>query len=152
MNQHIKQSMAAGLFAAALVGCSTMTPNPLSSITKSDFGKTPDGQSVELYTLHNSKGSEACIMTYGGTVQKLVMPDKNGTMEDVVLGFDTLDGYVTDKNYFGALIGRYGNRIGKAQFKIDGVTYTLAKNNGENTLHGGVIGFNKARKNEQESN
>lgn len=144
MNKHIKQSLAAGLLAASLVGCSTMSPNPKSSVTKSDFGTTPSGKPVELYTLRNSKGAEACIMTYGGIVQKLVMPDKNGKMEDIVLGFDSLDGYTgTNDPYFGALIGRYGNRIGGAQFTLEGKTYTLAKNNNGNTLHGGIKGFDK---------
>lgn len=144
MNQHIKQSMAAGLLAVTLVGCSTMTPNPLSSVTKSDFGTTPDGQQVDLYTLRNSKDAEACIMTYGGIVQKLLMPDKNGKLADVVLGYDTLDGYTgTNDPYFGALIGRYGNRIGGATFTLEGKTYTLAKNNNGNSLHGGLKGFDK---------
>jgi aldose 1-epimerase len=146
--KHIKQSLAAGLLATTLVGCATMSSNTTSSITKSDFGKTPDGQAVELYTLHNSKGAEADIMTYGGIVQKLVVPDRSGKMADVVLGFDSLDGYtrasyVKACPYFGALIGRYGNRIGGATFPLEGQTYTLAKNNGANSLHGGLKGFDK---------
>ena len=137
--------MAAGLLAVALVGCTTMSPSTSkSTITKSDFGKTPDGQSVELYTLRNSKGAEADIMTYGGAVQKLIMPDKDGKMADIVLGFDTLDGYTgTNCPYFGALIGRYGNRIGAGTFSLEGQTYTLPKNNNGNTLHGGLKGFDK---------
>jgi aldose 1-epimerase len=151
MNQHAKQSLAAGLLMAALAGCSTMnapTPTPPASITKIDYGRTPDGRPVDLYTLRNSKGAEARIMTYGGIVEKLVVPDKNGKLDDVVLGFDTLDGYTSDYYlahcpYFGALIGRYGNRIGGAQFTVEGHTYTLATNNGPNTLHGGIKGFDK---------
>lgn len=144
MNQHIKQTMAVGLLAVTLTGCTTMTPNPASTITKSDFGTTPDGQHVDLYTLRNSKGAEACIITYGGRVQKLIMPDKHGNMADIVLGYDTLDGYTgTNDPYFGALIGRYGNRIGGAQFTLEGKTYTLAKNNNGNSLHGGLKGFDK---------
>jgi len=149
MKHYIKQSMVAGLLAAVLVGCSTMTSsNKPSTITKADFGKTPDGQSIELYTLRNSRGAEACIMTYGGILQKLVMPDASGKFTDVVLGFDTLDGYtresyVTNCPYFGGLIGRYGNRIGGATFKLEGKTYTLAKNNNGNSLHGGIKGFDK---------
>ncbi len=141
--------MAAGLLAVSLVGCSTMSStNNSSTITKADFGKTPDGQAVELYTLRNSKGAEADIMTYGGIVQKLLMPDKNGKFADVVQGFDTLDGYTAESYvkacpYFGALIGRYGNRIGGATFQLEGQTYTLAKNNNGNSLHGGVKGFDK---------
>ncbi|MDR3377889.1 MAG: galactose mutarotase [Verrucomicrobiae bacterium] len=151
MNHHIKQTMAAGLLVASLAGCATImtSSNNKSSITKSDFGKTPDGQAVELYTLRNAKGAEADIMTYGGTLQKLIVPDKDGKFADVVLGFDTLDGYTNPKYvkaapYFGALIGRYGNRIGGATFNLEGQTYTLAKNNNGNSLHGGLKGFDKA--------
>jgi aldose 1-epimerase len=149
MIQYIKQSTAAGLLATCLVGCTTMLPpNTNSTVTKSDFGTTPDGQAVELYTLRNSKGAEADIMTYGGIVQKLIMPDKDGKFADVVLGFDNLDGYTrgtyaTNCAYFGALVGRYGNRIGGATFTLEGQTYTLAKNNNGNSLHGGLKGFDK---------
>ena len=149
MKHHITQTVAAGLVAATLVGCSSMsTHNSNSSITKADFGKTPDGQAVEIYTLHNSKGAEARIMTYGGIVQSLKMPDKDGQFADVVLGFDTLDGYVNPTYlkgcpYFGALIGRYGNRIGAGKFTLEGQTYTLAGNNNGNSLHGGLKGFDK---------
>ena len=153
MNHHIIQIMAAGLLAASLAGCSPMsTPNTTtttkSTVTKADFGKTPDGTAVEIYTLRNSKGAEACIMTYGGIVQKLLMPDKSGKLADIVLGFDTLGGYTDAKYvgacpYFGALIGRYGNRIGGAKFTLEGKTFQLATNNGPNSLHGGVKGFDK---------
>jgi len=113
------------------------------STTKSSFGKTPEGEAIELYTLTNKNGVEAAITNYGGAVVSLKVPDREGNLGDVVLGYDSVDGYVADKNYFGAIIGRYGNRIGHAQFSLAGKTYTLAKNNGENTLHGGVRGFNK---------
>ncbi|HYL86041.1 MAG TPA: aldose epimerase family protein [Candidatus Angelobacter sp.] len=112
--------------------------------TKSSFGKTPEGAQVDLYTLTNKNGVAVAIANYGGAVVSLKVPDRNGSLEDVVLGYDSADGYVNDKNFFGALIGRYGNRIGHAQFSLDGHTYTLAKNNGENSLHGGIKGFNKA--------
>ncbi len=114
------------------------------STTKKSFGKTPDGQAVDLYVLTNKTGAEACITNYGGAVVSLKVPDRNGKLADVVLGYDTADGYVNDKAYFGAIVGRYGNRIAHAQFVLDGKTHTLAKNNGENTLHGGIKGFNKA--------
>ncbi len=114
------------------------------STKKSSFGKSPDGEPVDLYVLTNKNGVEAAISTYGGVVVSLKVPDRSDKLGDVVLGFDSVDGYVSDKSYFGALIGRYGNRIGHAQFTLDGKTYTLAKNNGENTLHGGIKGFNKA--------
>ena len=141
--------MAAGLLAAFLAGCAFMSnSNSSSTITKADFGKTPDGTPVEIYTLRNSKGAEARIMTYGGIVQKLTMPDKNGKFDDIVLGFDNLDGYLSpaylkSNPYFGALIGRYGNRIGGAKFTLEGQNYTLATNNGPNSLHGGLKGFDK---------
>ena len=129
-----------------LGGCATHS-STASNVTQKPFG-TADGQPVTLYTLHNAKGAEADIMTYGGIVEKLIMPDRSGNMADVVLGFDSLDGYTSDAYlkacpYFGALIGRYGNRIGNAQFMLEGQTYHLAPNNNGNTLHGGVKGFDK---------
>jgi aldose 1-epimerase len=104
----------------------------------------PWGKS-DLYTLRNSKGAEATITTYGARVVTLKMPDKAGKFDDIVLGFDNLDGYLQTPPppYFGATIGRYGNRIAGGQFMLDGKTYTLAKNNGDNSLHGGKIGFDK---------
>jgi len=114
------------------------------STTKKSFGKTPDGQPADLFVLTNKNGAEVSITNYGGAVVSLKVPDRGGKLADVVLGYDGIDGYVNDKSYFGALVGRYGNRIGHAQFVLDGKTYTLAKNNGENSLHGGVKGFNKA--------
>jgi aldose 1-epimerase len=148
MNQPLTNAMAAGLLAVTLVGCETMSPNPASTITKADFGKTPDGQPVEIYTLHNAKGMTATIMTYGGIVTSLKVPDKNGTFADVVLGFDSLDdytkpSYVGSCPYFGALIGRYGNRIALGKFSLDGAEYNLPTNNAPNTLHGGPKGFDK---------
>jgi aldose 1-epimerase len=118
-------------------------PQP-GSTTKKSFGKIPDGQSVDLYVLTNKSGAEASITNYGGAVVSIKVPDRNGKLADVVLGYDNVDGYVNDKVYFGAIVGRYANRIARAQFVLDGKTYTLAKNNGENSLHGGVKGFNKA--------
>jgi aldose 1-epimerase len=112
-------------------------------ISKSPFGKTPDGTPVEIYTLRNRNGLEARIMTYGGIVQSLTVPDQNGKMGDIVLGYDNLDGYIKSSPYFGALIGRYGNRIAKGKFTLDGVEYTLATNNAPNSLHGGLKGFDK---------
>jgi aldose 1-epimerase len=131
-----------GIAAACFTGCSTMN-KPKGTITQADFGQTPDGKPVVLYTLRNESGAEADIMNYGGIVQKLMMPDRNGNFADVVLGYDNLQGYIDKTPYFGALIGRYGNRIGAAQFTLNGQTYTLAKNNNGNTLHGGVKGFDK---------
>jgi aldose 1-epimerase len=115
---------------------------------KESFGKTNDGQEVYLYTLTNQNGVTAKITNYGGIVTSLITPDKNGQMGDVVLGFDAVSGYQSDAYlksmpYFGAIIGRYGNRIAKGKFILDGKEYTLATNNGENHLHGGIKGFDK---------
>jgi aldose 1-epimerase len=107
------------------------------------FGKMPSGEQVNLYTLRNAKGVEAAITSYGARVVSLKVPDRSGKFEDVVLGFDQLDGYLKDNPYFGAIVGRYGNRIAKGEFTLDGAKYTLARNNGENTLHGGLKGFDK---------
>jgi aldose 1-epimerase len=114
-----------------------------AKITKESFGQTTDGHSVDLYTLTNSRGAEVKITNYGGTVTSLKVPDRNGKFDDIVLGFDNLDGYLKATAYFGAIIGRYGNRIGKGRFTLHGVEYKLATNNGENHLHGGIKGFDK---------
>jgi len=111
-----------------------------SKMQKQSFGKTDDGQQVDLYTLKNQHGMEAAITNYGGTVVTLKVPDRNGKLDDVVLGYDKLEDYAAGKAYFGAIIGRYANRIAHAQFTLNGTTYTLAKNDGDNHLHGG---FNK---------
>jgi aldose 1-epimerase len=114
-----------------------------SAPKKESFGKTREGRAVELYTLTNRNGVEAKITTYGGTVVSLKVPDRAGKLDDVVLGFDRLEDYQKNTAYFGALIGRYGNRIAKGRFTLDGVEYKLTTNNGENHLHGGVKGFDK---------
>ena len=107
------------------------------------FGKTADGQPVEVYTLTNANGMEVKAITYGCIITSLKVPDRAGKLADVVLGYDTLDGYLKDSPYFGAVVGRYGNRIAKGQFTLDGKTYKLATNNGPNHLHGGNKGFDK---------
>jgi aldose 1-epimerase len=112
-------------------------------ISKESFGKTADGASVDLYTLTNRNGMEAKITNYGGIVTTLTAPDRNNKYADVVLGFNDLESYLKGGPYFGALIGRYGNRIAKGRFTLDGVEYKLAVNNGENHLHGGIKGFDK---------
>ena len=110
---------------------------------KDSFGKLPNGDPADLYTLTNSNGVSVSITTYGGRVVALKTPDKKGAVADIVLGFDSLDGYLGDNPYFGALIGRYGNRIGKAQFTLAGKVYKLFANDGPNSLHGGKQGFDK---------
>jgi aldose 1-epimerase len=114
-----------------------------SSIIKAAFGQTPGGVPVEIYTLRNAEGAAARIMTYGGIVQSLRTPDRKAHLDDVVLGYDNLQGYIDENPYFGCLVGRYGNRIGGAKFTLEGQTYTLATNNGPNSLHGGWKGFDK---------
>ena len=110
---------------------------------KKSFGKLPDGTEIEQYTLRSAKGATAKVITYGATLTELWMPDKSGKRADVVLGFDNLDGYLGDHPFFGATVGRYGNRIAKGKFSIDGHEYSLFLNNGPNSLHGGKVGFNR---------
>lgn len=116
-----------------------------TKLDKQPFGKSADGQEVFLYTFTNSSGMEVKITNYGGTITSIKVPDRNKNFGDVVLGFDSLEGYQqpANKSYFGALIGRYGNRIGKGEFQLGGKLYHLALNNGPNSLHGGLIGFDK---------
>lgn len=122
----------------------TDAPESPFTVSEASFGSTPEGEAVTLYTFSNKSGMEVKIMNYGGIVTSLKVPDKNGNVEDVVLGFDNLDDYITKKSpYFGAIVGRYGNRIAKGKFTLDGTEYNLAINNGENHLHGGLIGFDK---------
>ena len=113
-------------------------------MTKSPFARTKDGVSVDLITLRNDAGTEIGILTYGGVIQTLKTVDRTGTLDDIVLGFDTLALYEEKSPFFGTLVGRYGNRIANGRFTLDGQTYSLAKNNGPNHLHGGNKGWDKA--------
>ncbi|NLB16293.1 MAG: galactose mutarotase [Clostridiales bacterium] len=113
------------------------------SITKTHYGKMPDGSDVFAYTLTNDSGSSVKILNLGGIVESVIVPDKNGKHDDICCGFDTVDGYLNGGGYFGALVGRCANRIGGARFTLNGVEYQLAKNDGENHLHGGDIGYNR---------
>ena len=115
----------------------------VNKIKKTVFGTLPDGRVADQYTLKNANGMEVKISNYGGVITHWTAPDKDGKFEDIVLGFDSLAGYFTPPPYFGAIIGRYGNRIAKGKFTLDGKNYQLAKNNGENHLHGGLIGYDK---------
>ena len=115
----------------------------LVNVNKEFFGKTSDGANVDQYTLKNSNGMEVSVISFGGIITSLKAKDRDGKNEDVVLGFDNLGDYENKSPYFGALIGRYGNRIKEGKFSLDGVEYKLAKNNGENHLHGGLKGFDK---------
>ena len=125
--------------ALGVVGLSSQA----ASIKKQPFGKIQAGKQVELYTLTNSKGVVATITNYGGILTSLTVPDRAGKLGDVVLGFASAEAYVPNPPYLGALIGRYGNRIGGAKFTLDGVEYKLPQNDGKNTLHGGTKGFDK---------
>ena len=122
---------------------SNYVSNSKAQIKPEAFHRTIDGSQVDLYTLKNSNGLEANITNYGGIVVSLTVPDKSGKLGDVVLGYDTLNDYIGNTPYFGALIGRYGNRIAKGRFTIGGVEYQLAQNNDSNALHGGRKGFDK---------
>jgi aldose 1-epimerase len=142
--------MIGTLAAFALGACSTKpgsestTPaTPGATMKNEPFGKMPDSTTVDLFTLTNATGVSTSITTYGGRVVTLKVPDKKGALGDVVLGFDHLDGYLAENPFFGALVGRYGNRIGKAQFTLEGKVYKLAANDGPNSLHGGKKGFDK---------
>ncbi|HEY4816313.1 MAG TPA: aldose epimerase family protein [Candidatus Acidoferrum sp.] len=126
-----------------LLACSLSSQGMRGTIRKQSFGKTASGEQIDLYTLSNKKGIEVSITNFGATVVVLRVPDRAGKAADVVLGYDTLDGYENGKSYFGATVGRYANRIGGGKFALDGKTYTLPKNNGNNTLHGGIVGFDK---------
>ena len=112
-------------------------------VERSNYGVAKSGETVELFTLKNKSGVEVDIITYGGRITSLKTLDNKGNLENVVLGFENLEQYEKDNPFFGALVGRYGNRIAKGKFNLNNTEYTLAKNNGENSLHGGVIGFDK---------
>lgn len=140
--------MTAAVAAVALApqGCTAKEHDgeKQMNVTSKPFGTAPGGKQADIYTLTNDKGVEVKITNYGGIVTSLKVPDRNGDFSDVVLGYDTLDEYVKDNSpYFGALVGRYGNRIAGGTFTLEGKQYTLARNNGPNHLHGGNKGFDK---------
>ena len=115
-----------------------------ADVTRAPFGTTPSGDSVEIFTLTNAQGLEVRAATYGGIIVSLSVPDRDGRVADVVLGHDSLEAYVSDSSYLGAVIGRCCNRIANASFTVDGRSYRLAANDGPNHLHGGRSGFNRA--------
>lgn len=136
-----------------VLGFLTMTTTPNSfashasasrpSISKSAYGKLPDGTAIDAYTLHGSAGASATVITYGATLTNLLVPDRSGKLGDVVLGFDNLQGYLGTNPFFGCTVGRYANRIANGKFTLDGKEYKLFVNNGPNSLHGGKVGFDK---------
>lgn len=152
----VRKTLIAALCAAAfltLAACKKDASAPTGavpakgetsmSVTKEPFGSLTDGTPIDIFTLANKHGLEARIMTYGAILVSLRVPDRSGRLDDVVLGFDGLAGYLGGHPYFGAIIGRYGNRIANGKFTLGGVTYTLARNNNGNSLHGGLKGFDK---------
>ena len=130
------------LLSLALYSCQS-NKEEMQMIEKTAFGKLADGGDVSLYTLKNKSGMQVVITDFGATVVSVVVPDRNGNFADVVLGYDSLSGYVNDKSYFGVIVGRYGNRIGKGKFTLGGKEYQLTVNDGVNHLHGGAHGFHK---------
>ncbi|MBM3879984.1 MAG: galactose mutarotase [Verrucomicrobia bacterium] len=136
--------MVAATLAAVVSLAADRDSQPMKpTLTKATYGKLPEGTLIEQYTLTNAKGVTAKIITYGALLTELHVPDRAGQLGDIVLGFDNLESYLAGHPYFGATIGRVGNRIAKGQFTLDGKTYTLAQNNGPNHLHGGLKGFDK---------
>ena len=141
-------SLALSSLAALLLNaCTTVSrsgaPAMTAAIDSAPFGSLANGQRAELYTLRNGHGVEVQFTNYGGIITSLKTPDRNGRLGDIVLGYDNLAAYVANSPYFGAIVGRYANRIARGHFTLDGATYTLAVNNGPNSLHGGLRGFDK---------
>ena len=138
-------ALGALLLLVWVVGCGSDSATPAihGTVSRTSFGVTPEGDSVDVFTLANGSGVEVRAITYGGIIVSLRVPDRDGRVEDIVLGFDDLDGYLAGSPYFGAIVGRYANRIANGQFTLAGETYQLATNNGPNHLHGGVRGFDK---------
>ena len=130
------------LFFLIVTNCNAKS-NKESSVVKEKFGQV-DGKEIDIYTLTNEKGAQAKVINYGARLVSLTMPDRQGNFADIVTGYDSLKGYVNDNSYFGAIVGRYGNRIGKGKFTLDGKQYQLTLNDGVNHLHGGKTGFFKA--------
>lgn len=140
----LQSAASGGMLIAAGCGGPKKEAGATRMIEKFPFGKTGDGTPVDQFKLSNGKGIEISIINYGGIITSIRTPGKTGQFTDIALGFSTLDGYLGSHPYFGALIGRYGNRIAKGEFKLNGQTYKLAKNNNGNSLHGGDKGFDKA--------
>lgn len=134
-------ALSIALSLASVFGAGREKAKP--HMTKTTFGETQDGQGVDLYTLTNRNGMEVAITNYGGRVASLLAPDRAGKVADIVLGFDDLKGYLEKNPYFGALVGRYANRIANGEFKLNGVDYHVPRNDGPNSLHGGLRGFDK---------
>ncbi|MFZ1290692.1 MAG: aldose epimerase family protein [Melioribacteraceae bacterium] len=137
-----KLNLAFLLLTISVLSCSTKENDEILK-NKILFGKLNDGRDVYMYELKNSKGMKAQLIEFGATLVSLSVPDKNGKIEDIVLGYDKLEDYINGTSYFGAIVGRYGNRIGNGKFTLDGKEYQLSINDGKNHLHGGIVGYNK---------
>src|SRR5262245_45695205 len=135
--------LAVLLLGAAAVAAPEPIGRPRAKVEKQPFGKTPDGTRVDVYTLTNVHGLVAKVITYGATLTQLHVPDRKGKFADVVLGFDTLEGYLKGHPFFGSTVGRVANRVAGAKFTLNGKEYKLAANNGRNAIHGGKKGFDK---------
>lgn len=145
-SRHLHRLCVATALVSLFGGCAgreTASTLATAGVTRAPFGQLPDGRGVDLFTLTNTHGVEVRVMNYGGIVTMIRTPDRAGRRDDIVLGFDSLAGYLKNTPYFGAIIGRYANRIARGQFTLDGTTYHLARNNGPNALHGGLRGFDK---------
>lgn len=139
----LRRAIVPLMLAGAACGSASNHTAGVASMKRESFGNAPGGEAVELITLTNAHGVELRAMTYGAIIVSLKVPDRAGQLGDVVLGYNSLAGYVKSSPYFGAVVGRYGNRIAKGKFTLDGADYTLAVNNGPNALHGGLRGFDK---------
>lgn len=141
--RNVRVLLGASVVLTSAVFVSAVQAAPRATITSAPFGQLPDGRIAKLYTLTNSRGEVAKISNYGGIITSLMVPDKKGRMGDIALGYSYLADYLKGSPYFGAIVGRYGNRIDKGRFTLDGKTYQLARNNGPNHLHGGNVGIDK---------
>ncbi|MGD8727716.1 MAG: aldose epimerase family protein [Gemmatimonadales bacterium] len=145
----MKRAMVGAIVIGLVVACGRESASDEShtrstvAVTVAPFGQMPDGRAVSVYTLTNANGMRVRAINYGGIILSLEVPEREDRLDDVVLGYDDLEGYLEETPYFGAIIGRYGNRIAGGSFTLDGATYTLATNNGPNHLHGGLVGFDK---------
>jgi aldose 1-epimerase len=131
------------LLVGAALACALASNAEAATAKRGSFGKLPDGRSVEAVTLSNAKGVSAKIIAWGATIQSVILPDRNGKKADVALGYDSIDQYLAKPQYFGPIVGRFGNRLAAGRFTLDGQTYQTPVNNGKNSLHGGTTGFDK---------
>jgi len=131
------------LLVGAALACALASNAEAATARRGSFGKLPDGRAVEAVTLSNARGVSAKIIAWGATIQSVIMPDRNGRKADVALGYDSIDQYLAKPQYFGPIVGRFGNRLAAGRFTLDGQTYQTPVNNGKNSLHGGTTGFDK---------